>query len=287
MKVVFIAGMVHSGSTVLDLSLGCHPRFLGLGEIAGFLDPRFGHLERTDRIVCSCGEALFQCSFWGPFCDELRASPDLDHPERYRKLWHAFARSFGEDRVLVDSSNLLEGVQTWVGLGAEVKVVFLIRDVRAWTVSMRNLSRRMGEYRIRELLRKYDLTNWRPYIRRFATGRFLEWHRGNRLLERYLARSRVPSFQLGYEELAQHPGPMLERICRFLDAEPVDSMQRLDESASHIVLGNRMHADPDRRREIVYDGKWLQQRDWRLPALLLPHVMRYNASRVYRHMPEL
>ena len=44
MRVVCILGMVHSGTTLLDLVLGGHPRLVGLGELSAFVDSRRGHL---------------------------------------------------------------------------------------------------------------------------------------------------------------------------------------------------------------------------------------------------
>ena len=38
-KIVFIAGLSHIGSTLLDYALGSHPKFVGLGEIFTALRP--------------------------------------------------------------------------------------------------------------------------------------------------------------------------------------------------------------------------------------------------------
>ena len=38
-RAVYIAGLAHSGSTVLEMLLSCHPRVCGLGEISAWSEP--------------------------------------------------------------------------------------------------------------------------------------------------------------------------------------------------------------------------------------------------------
>ena len=53
-KVVFISSLSHSGSTLLDLILGGHSRFVGLGEIRQVLDLESLEREKIGKVVCSC-----------------------------------------------------------------------------------------------------------------------------------------------------------------------------------------------------------------------------------------
>jgi hypothetical protein len=50
-KLVFIASLSHSGSTILDLILGGHSRFVGLGEIVRVLRPGPTGLEKNSETV--------------------------------------------------------------------------------------------------------------------------------------------------------------------------------------------------------------------------------------------
>jgi len=84
-KVIFIAALGYSGSTLLDLMLGGHPRFVGLGEVFSLLMPGADYLDRTAEIVCSCGSTLNECSFWGPVCASLQHSRVVDHQDRQKK----------------------------------------------------------------------------------------------------------------------------------------------------------------------------------------------------------
>jgi hypothetical protein len=78
---------------------------------------------------------------------------------------------------------------------------------------------------------------------------------------------------------------MMDDICEFLNVKVVDSMFSLLDSSSHSVLGNRMRSQMEKRQGIFYDNRWFSRNDWLLPAILFPHIMRYNAKEVYRNVP--
>ena len=69
-RTVYIAGPGHSGSTLLTLLLGGHPRISALGEVHRlYLSARM-----TSRPhACGCGEDIVSCPFWAAASDELRA----------------------------------------------------------------------------------------------------------------------------------------------------------------------------------------------------------------------
>ena len=63
-KVVFIASLSHSGSTLLDLMLNAHPDVASVGELKQL--GRFARLEKPNRrLRCTCGaDSLLTCEFW-------------------------------------------------------------------------------------------------------------------------------------------------------------------------------------------------------------------------------
>ena len=63
-KVIFIASLSHSGSTLLDLMLNAHPEVASVGELKQL--GRFARLEKPNRqLRCTCGaENLMSCEFW-------------------------------------------------------------------------------------------------------------------------------------------------------------------------------------------------------------------------------
>jgi hypothetical protein len=214
----------------------------------------------------------------------LRGNRGVSTQERYKILLDAFGDAFGKDCVPVDSSKYLEALQTLSSVaGVEVRVLHLIKDVRAWTVSMRDAGKRAEAFYMKELLRKYGWKAWMAYARRTSVCCFLRWYLANRRMQEFLNKEKIPIFQLGYEELCLYPEVMIRDICEFLDVEVVDSMFSLLDSSSHSVLGNRMRSQMEKRQRIFYDNRWFSRNDWLLPAVFFPHIMRYNAREVYRN----
>ena len=59
MKIVFIAGYGHVGSTVLEYYLNKHDEILAIGESK--------HLKYSQNMICSCKKRLSVCVFWKKF----------------------------------------------------------------------------------------------------------------------------------------------------------------------------------------------------------------------------
>ena len=290
--VVFILSLAHSGSTVLDLILGGHPRFVGLGEIVHLLrpqsvrmlesDPRW--LDRADEVRCSCGKAVGECEFWGPALAELRSNRQAGPRERYALLLKVFGEVFGEDRVFLDSSKQIENLELVRGIeGVNVKVLMSVRDVRGFTTSALDALKREKTFGLAESIRKLGWRGAIKYPRRFGTFMFWRWYHRNRKRKAYLQRSGLPVFQFGYEELALYPDRMIPKICEFLGVEPTDEMYCPAKSNSHSILGNRMRLQKDKLARIAYDNRWFRRTEWMLPWVLYPHIRRYNTREVYRN----
>jgi len=68
-KVIYIIGAAHSGSTILGAILGTHPNLLDAGEL-------YSHGERvldSTKVKCSCGETLALCPFWSAVWQDWQA----------------------------------------------------------------------------------------------------------------------------------------------------------------------------------------------------------------------
>jgi Sulfotransferase family len=263
--VVFIAALPHSGSTVLDLLLGGHPRFVGLGEIAPVLRPGPKGLEKTSRLRCSCDAKMDDCIFWGKVASELRRNGTLGAEARYQIVLDTFEQVFGRDRTPVDSSKDLRPLQAIRRHPhvTDLRVLFVIKDVRAYTVSRLDRAQRKGGKD------------------RMPAYHFLSWYLRNRRMKNFLRDENIPHVQLGYEELCFSPKPMVQKICAFLGETPDLSMFSLQDSRSHVIRGNRMRLQPEKRQGILYDHRWFSRREWLLWALLFPTIMRFNEREVY------
>ena len=284
-RIVFIASLGHSGSTVLDLALGTHPQMAGLGEFGRFLSDGMYEKEKFDPTTrCSCGNAVAECPFWGPLREDLLRHENLSAKHAYRTVLRAFDAHFGKDTILVDSSKMPKYLEYMARIpDVDLRVLFLLRDVRSWSLSVSAIRRHKARGLNGDSKRAHPLRRMMNYPRHTRTALFLEWRRENERLRAQIVRQGLSFFQLGYEELALCPERMLPLIYEFLDVDPSQGTVALTHSRSHCVLGNRMRTDPRKRQRIMYDNRWFQNNAWLLPWLLLPGCRRFNREEVYRN----
>lgn len=270
-RLIFIASLAHSGSTLLDLILGGHSRFVGLGEIAKVLRPDPMGSERTREVLCSCGSRIDECVFWGKVASKLQAAENLSIRGKYEILLDTFENVFGQDCIPVDSSKYVKPLQLLCNNPkVDIRVLFLIRDVRSFTISHMDIAKR----------KKLN------YIRRIPAYHFWQWYRGNRKIQQFLRKENIQSFQIGYEELCLYPNLIIQKICDFLGEKPEPSMLSLKDSGSHVIRGNRMRYQLNKRQGILYDNRWFYRNEWILPAAFFANIMVYNTREVYSNETE-
>lgn len=291
-EIVFVASLERSGSTLVDLMLGCHPRFIGLGEVYRIIGLNPDGIEQLRSRNCTCGESVPACEFWGPVRTYLQQNPQLSIKKKYKAVIGVFTEIFGKNQIPVDSSKSFIPLETISSIpDFRLKVLFPIRDVRAWTVSVDDAAKKRREFKVTDILHPHGRKYWKAYlriaiIRRLPTMYFWEWYVQNRRIKRFLEHREIPFFQFGYEELTLRTSMLVPEICRFLTVPKNDSMLSLQNSRSHVVRGNRMAFQPEKRMEISYDNRWFQRRIWAIPSLIYPHIMRYNRKQVYSNTTE-
>jgi hypothetical protein len=96
LKVIYIMGAGHIGSTVLDLVVSSHPDLESLGEVSKFHG--YGWLPDDSRH-CACGSTVYDCPFWTGVrrrWTDLTGSADarsyMFHQPRYERTASAWAR---------------------------------------------------------------------------------------------------------------------------------------------------------------------------------------------------
>jgi hypothetical protein len=278
-KAIFIAGLTHSGSTLLDLVLGSQGRLIGIGEVAPLLHPSSPKLQEADRR-CSCGENLSTCVYWGEVLRSLQSRNLTSWLDRYRHAYDVFYSVFGNETILVDSSKSLRSLRLVASMNLpQLRVIHLTRDVRSWTVSRLDVDRRRKMYAVRDLYRIHGLKAWRPILMRGPSARFMVWYYGNRRIAEFIEGLDVRTCAVSYEELALDTSNATDRLLNFV-GEEVAATETIGSSKSHIALGNSMRLKPE-RREIRYDIKWLYRREWQIPTLIFPHIMNYNMRTTY------
>lgn len=177
-KVCFVSGAGHSGSTLLGIALGAHPRVFYAGEARKSLF--LGDLRKPlrKRVCKVCGP---QCPVW----NHLARAEGED-------LYEALSRRTGRP-IVVDSTKL----PTWLEeqtatLGARrvaMHMIYLQRDGRAVLASQ---------------LRKYPEEAAREHAER--------WAQRIRDTDALAARFPGPVTHVRYEELATRPEPTLRAL---------------------------------------------------------------------------
>lgn len=259
MKIVYICGLGHSGSTILDMALGAHPSLVGLGEVNQVLKAEKADFQNQGftEILCSCGKNMQECLFWSKIRQNVLQSELLSVTSRYEGLLAIFSNMYGKDKVLVDSSKDIPPYLLGLKKKHDLKIVFLIRDFRSWSYSI------------------HKKKNKKIFTLPFR------WRKKNNKLLSFLRENDLDYFMLGYEEFALYPDIMLDRLCRYLGVEFDSSMLRPAGSASHVIRGNSGRGDPDKMQAIRYDARWMSSMGTAWLNFLYFPLIRYNNRMVF------
>jgi len=290
-KIVFILGVGRSGSTLLDVTLGSHPSFVGLGEIYATLRNDFNILENS-TISCTCGNLVIDCPFWGKVAERILCRQTQPMAVRYQVLLDVFNDIYGKDYIIVDSSKFLQALNTVKNLtNVDLKTIYLLRDVRAWTISKLDYRARSprgyssnGWY-VNKLAytygKKIKLLGWLvPYLTKVPFWYFLLWYYQNNKIITYLSQKGLPYFRLSYDELGLSPRSVMQGVFNYLNQKEPSGLSS-EMSKSHVLLGSRKVLDPKRRTGILYDNRWMYRHEWLTSAALFRPIMKFNSTHVY------
>jgi hypothetical protein len=260
-KVLFIAGLGRSGTTLLANLLGQIDGYLSLGEMRHIWDR--GILENRR---CGCGAAFRDCPLWrrildracGGFDERLArrmiaardgslrtrhlallaspvapriAQPAPESTEVLRRLY-ASIRAETACRVIVDSSKSPADAYR-LGLISDVDLhtVHVVRDPRAVAYSWSSRSKKTYDAGGDEVMERFD-----------PIRISLLWDWWNVLLPRIWARDGKPYIRVDYESFAAAPREVIQRIMRFAGEEaqflPFVGERRARMSVCHTVSGN-------------------------------------------------
>jgi hypothetical protein len=245
MKVIYIAGTSHSGSTLLDLMLNAHPQILSAGEALKLNRQLEAQANRKRSFVpCACGApTLWDCPFWSRVDARTRETSskslaDLDMQD-YRPtngaptpneiVFRAMAEVSGRD-FIVDSSKLPKRLSYLLGLkGLEIYPIHLVRDPRG---QINAVVRKHGGF-LKHIFR-YELVH--EQIRR--------------------ALKSVPHSVVHYEDLVRAPDATLQSVLEPLGLNFDPRQLRWAEAEKHEVAGNNIRFDATSR--LVLDEAWKQ-----------------------------
>jgi len=258
-RILYIGGIGHNGSTMLDIMLGESAKVLSMGQVGAL------H-EYLDGGQCACGEKLSACPLWGKVLaqlddaekDQLRKLGPLISGEKNfvrfvacTKLCHLYASiqdvlfraifHVSDADVLIDSSkNLSRAVALLRASKYNVCFLHLVRDPRGYVNSVNKRRRERGK---------------EP---RFMTP-MVQWTIKNGVastIVRAIAKTRY--LRISYEELMLHPQEVVKRIGKFVDCDFSDTLSHIEQRQpfhrKHIFSGNRV----SQSNAVIFDPSRIQ-----------------------------
>jgi hypothetical protein len=303
-KVLYVAGLGRSGSTILANALGQVEGFFSGGEL-NFI---WKHTLIENRL-CGCGRPARECPFWGPVFEEefggqsealahkmmrlqysgartrhipmmlteggrrkirSRLGEFLDNTER---LYQAI-QSVSGSRVIVDTSKEpAYGYALGMVPGIDLRVLHLVRDPRA------------AAYSWAKKKRQPDSTEREFMHRKTPTQSAVLWDAWNTAIEALWRRMPARYLRLRYEDFIADPRRSFEEILNLTDEEdaelPLVGERDVKLGISHTVSGNPNRFDTG-TVELRQDRAWQEQMKSRdralVTALTLPLLARYHYS---------
>jgi hypothetical protein len=264
LRVGYLTGSGHTGSTLLALFMDTHPQIVSVGETAIKAGRRSA--ARPKRL-CSCGVPISECRFWKSVFEavsqrghELNASNwSNDYRYQSRLLHLALSRysSIRPVRALQDiAGRFLPYHRARVRETNEVNVEFIraamqiagadvFFDTSKSPMRLQHLLR-VPELDIRVVLLVRDVRGFCSSAKR--RGQAVEeaasaWNKRHRLLAEMAAQlppERVTS--LRYEDLCEDPAFRLKELQRFLQVEVIEPPEVVV-PRDHHVLGNRIRRE--------------------------------------------
>lgn len=254
MRLVFVAGLGHSGSTLLNMLLGTGGKAVPLGQVKRVLRTP---IDEAREMTCTCGQAGADCPYWGGALSALDAAGgEASEVARYQILVEHFAKVFGHDLALVDSSKSTGFISKVMDLGTGTPSILQnVKDVRAFVVST-NDSR----------LKKSGKTA--P-----ARATMHNWYLTNKEWDAFRAQKQAVHGRFLYEDLCTKTDATIARINTTLGDDFIRYDGSFASELNHTLSGNRMKTGAV---NIRYDTRWMARNDWVWPYALMPWVRRYN-----------
>jgi hypothetical protein len=303
-KVLYVAGLGRSGSTILANTLGQVEGFFSGGEL-NFI---WKHTLIENRL-CGCGKPSRECEFWGPVFDREFGGQSEALAREMMRLQYSGARtrhiplmlteggkrkirgrlgkfldntgrlyesihSVSGSRVIVDTSKEpAYGYALGMVPGVDLRVLHLVRDPRAAAYSWAK-KKRQPDSPEREFMHQKS-----------PTQSAVLWDAWNAAIEVLWRQMPARYLRLRYEDFIADPRRSFEEILKLTGEEnaelPLVGERDVKLGISHTVSGNPNRFDTG-TVELRQDRAWQKQMNPRdralVTALTLPLLTRYQYS---------
>lgn len=301
LRVVYIAGVGRSGSTVLDSVLGNHPLIQSVGELS-----RLSTDAWIQNFYCSCGKRSDECPFWSAvresWCsvnggltvqeyNAIQGEVENFHqwPSMLRQSWkdsRAF-RVYAEQTllllraiqsvsgcsVIVDSSKAVERALALSLIpDVDLRIIQLVRDPRGVVWSHKKAFAKDVEHGLPRDIRPQPA--WRAALYWCRINMHADWLRRRLGPEKALF--------LRYEDFMLDTPSALKTIGSFVGIDLENVQHTINDGGKlyfdHTIAGNRVRMKGELK--LKYDQEWRQKlsiRDQRVTELLTGWLMaRYG-----------
>jgi len=301
-KVLYVAGLGRSGSTILANTLGQVEGFFSGGEL-NFI---WKHALIENRL-CGCGRPSRECPFWGPVFDGEFGGQSEDLAREMMRLQYSGARtrhiplmltdggrekirarlgkfldntgrlykairSVSGSRVVVDTSKEpAYGYALGMVPGIDLRVLHLVRDPRAAAYSWAK-KKPQPDSADREFMHQ-----------KTPAQSAVLWDAWNAAIEALWRESPEKYLRLRYEDFIADPRASFEAMLKLVGEEgaelPLVGEREVKLGISHTVSGNPNRFDTG-AVELKQDQAWTEKmspRDQKLvTALTVPLLKRYH-----------
>lgn len=281
-KVIYILGLGHSGSTLLDLILGSHSSIESVGELKDFWEYFPNARLPRKKYICTCGLPANECAYWHKvkseaelICGKSNAELKFNEQEQFEKnnycLMKAIMNISGKN-IICDSSKSYFILKKLLDSNLfDVFILHLIRDGRAVALSCKNKRERLNK---QEKLLREQKQSFHEYYKQLWN-----WQKIN--IKLYLEfQNRNNYFRLRYEDLVSDPEQYISKILQKINLEFEDNQLQFWKFKHHNIDGNRMRTKG--KQEIKQDKSYLERlstKEWRLGTILaLPGLKLFNYS---------
>ena len=266
-KVIYVFGSGHSGSTLASLMLGRHSRIESVGEIKAY------EHAIEEKALCNCGTPLLECSYWKGIHQRLGSDAATGFPalnaedatefaRENTRFLNALLENAGKDFFCDSSKTKWRLFKYLASPEFEVTVLHVVRDGRA--VAYSNFMK--------------DRSYW---------SHLLRWRKRNvrelrRFFENGLSRDRY--YRIRYEDLVADPESTLGQFQKELGLSFEADQLANWALGNHHVSGNPMAKKSN--QEIRVDRRYLENLSrfaWFSGSLLIgPELKRYGYPRSRR-----
>jgi hypothetical protein len=301
LKVLYIAGEGHSGSTFLDIMLGNHPDIFGAGELVNL--PRGGWI---DDEYCTCRKRASDCPFWSDVRRHWVEQVGVDDVEGYLELQDSFERFRRWPRLLWEwrrpsarfktyterTRALFEAVREVSGktvivdsskspprafvlalmADIDLNLVHLMRDGRGVAASHKKSWTKDLQAGVTRNVKKRSV--WETAARWISVNLGTEWVRLNLSPDK--------SVRLRYEDYVADPKEALDKIGQMIDLDLTEVASTVSAGGAikvgHNIAGNHLRMS-ETIRLVPETGRWrnggaLSTGQQRLSWILMGRLLR-------------